>query len=389
MTAPWPIQVEQWMRERGTLDDGVPRKPMTEQTVTNRMKVIRRVASDLGFLSDGARPLRDLRPRFLVDYIGRRFPDGGYEDRNNWNNHARALRTLAVYLHHEVRGSKGRPAWSARDVERFMSSVKVRTERRTRPPTLSEEFLRRWENFLEYVRDLDPCNYAFAAWSYHTCMRYDEVRRMDVGLRTGSAILQADGTLEVDGKRNKGEPAPRTVPVRAEAREVMSWWMDYRERAGLTATALFPAGQTGTRRSVSSSTYNRRLRLLARDSGLFDGTCNDRGDRPTGELRLIRSHTMGRHAGATALGHSEAALIDIQRQTGHRDPKILDRYINVDAGSVSERLQAHRSAWKGEGFPYDQDRDVDGLALVNGVLAGLSLEDKKAVLRDLVSELTA
>lgn len=357
MTAPWPQLLERWMLDRGTLEDGVPIKPMSPQTVTNRMKPIRKMASDLGFLGKGSKSFQSMRPKVLCGYMKMRFPDGGFKKRNAWNTYARALKTLGAYLHFEARGRHNEPIWSAQDLEVLRDCVKIKADRRSTPPSLSEDLIRRWETLLDYIKVKEPETYAFAAWSYHTCMRYDEVRKMDLGFETGSAILLPDGNLEVDGKRSKGEEAKRKVPLQDEAREVLKWWKRYRKKNGIECVALFPAGGRWShweRRSVHSTTYNRRLRLMARDSGLFRGTCNDKGDKATGELKLLKSHTIGRHAGATVLAHGGGSLIDIQRQTGHRSAKILDGYINVDPKSVAKRLGGARTAWRGEGVSADQ-----------------------------------
>ena len=366
MTAPWPQLVERWMLARGTLEDGIPIKPMTPQTVTNRMKPLRKMAADLKYLGKGARSIREMRPKELCRYMARKFPDGGFRKRNAWNTYARAFKTLGAFLHYEAQGRHGQPAWTAQDLKVLRDCVKIKADRRSSPPSLSEDLIRRWEKLLEIIKVKEPETYAFAAWSYHTCMRYDEVRRMDLGFETGSAIVLPDGTLEVDGKRSKGEEAKRKVPLQDEARQVLKWWTRYRKKHGIESVSLFPAGGRWghwERRSVSSTTYNRRLRVLARDSGLFRGSCNDKGDRATGELKLLKSHTIGRHAGATVLAHSGGTLIDIQRQTGHRSAKILDGYINVDPKSVAKRLEKVRSIWKGDEDPDDQvDVDYDRVA---------------------------
>ena len=354
------------------------------------MKPIKKMAMDLGFMGNGSRKIREITPQDVLAYLVKRWPDLGYEDPNNWNNSARAFKTFGAFLHFEAKGLKGQPAWTLEDLAALQKEVRLRSERKRDPPELSEDLITRWEQLLEIIKKEDPYIYGMAAWSYYTCMRYDEVRRMNQDLETGSAITQVDGSIEVDGKRNKGDKAFRKVPIRSEAKNVLTWWTKYRKANGITSEALFPAGQTGERRSVSSSTYNRRLRLLARASNLFKGTCNDKGDNPTGELRLLKSHTIGRHAGATVLAHGKASEKDIQRQTGHKDRKILDRYINIDSASVSRRLQESRTAWKKNGNDSSSDQvEVEAGSLKDMIMTAireLSPEDKKALGMEILKE---
>lgn len=346
------------MLKKGTIVGGRPWRPMSEATVKGKTKAIRYVMVDLSYLTRGGKPkpgsrIRDLKVSELIDWMKSHYPDEGYSDPFGWKYHGTACIKLAEFLYFEVKDRKGRRAFSKKDVDLIKSEIKIRAgeeKERSHVPTLTEDFIDRLERFLEWMKGEDPFIYAFAAWSYYTTMRYDEVRRMDVGLESGSSTLRYDGVLMVDGKRDRGKKRVREVPVGEAAQGVLDWWLAYREEHGIDCEALFPAEQRLERRGKYSNTLNRRLRLLAKASGLFKGDCDKKGDKPTGELELFRSHVLGRHAGATALAHGGAELHDIKRQTGHKDLRILDeRYINVDSKSVSRRLDAVRRNGNGGG----------------------------------------
>jgi hypothetical protein len=349
---------------------------------------------DLGYLTPKWRPtakrVRDLRPAEIESWMNETFPDAGDSNPQRWNVYARSLIKLVEWLHYEVKDAHGLPAMSKEDVKAMRDFLRHRTVEMPRQPKLSREFLERYERFLSWLREEDPYLYAFAAWGYYSCMRYDEMRRMDAGLVTGSVLQGADGVMTVDGKHDRGKKAVRELPPIRTIQDHLAWWMSWRKEHGVTSEVLFPRDESGIGWNKLSTTYNRRLRRWAKKSGLFTGDCTWRGDEPTGELEWFRSHIVGRHAGATSYAHDEASLVDVQRLTGHKKIEILQRrYINVDAASAAERLDSRRAeSHNGHGHVEDQvEEHVVVEKPTSSILASMSVEDKRSLLKELLAEL--
>lgn len=393
MSIPWPQLYQGWMESKGVIRGGVlkdgvvqggtPRDPLSKNSSKARTQSVNRIMGDLGYIGRGSKPVRDVTPQELIGWIVKKFPDGGWNEPTRWNFYVWGIHKLSEFLHYELKDRKGRPVFSAKDLYDIKEGVRLRPVDKDEPPTLSKDFIQRYEKFLTWLKSENPYLYAVGMWSFLSCMRFDEVARMDGGLKTGSAIRQADGTLEVEGKRDRGRRVKRDVPVGKDADAHLKWWMGFRRRKGLDAEALFVTSRTHTR-WTTSVVYNRQLRRYANQSGLFKGSCDYKGDAATGELELIKSHWMGRHAGATALGYGGADIILIKRQTGHKRIDILDgRYLNLDAAEVAKSLDKHRGG-NGNGGSSDQ---VDKDSLAKEILADPEL--RQAIIQQIREEVLA
>lgn len=356
MTKAWPQQFNDWMLTKGVIRGKRPRDPMSKNSARSRLFTVKKMAGDLGYIGKGAKSLRDIRPKELADWMEKEFPDGGWDNPTTWNYYVWGVYKLSEYIFYEITDWRGNPVWAKDDLKWIKEEVALRPLDNEEPPKLSKDFIRRYEEFMEWMKRENPFVYAFARWSYLTTMRFDEVARMNVGLKTGSAIQKPDGTLEVAGKRDRGKRVPRPVPVGNIAKDHLKWWMRFRKSHDIDAEPLFVTTR-GHGRWRDSANYNRQLRRLARKSRMFKGTCDDKGDHPTDELVLIRSHWMGRHAGATALGYKKADIMLIKRQTGHKRIDILDgRYLNLDPKEVAIQLDEYRN---GNGSSPDRVVKVD------------------------------
>lgn len=359
MTAPWPQQFNDWMLTKGVIRGKRPRDPLSKNSARARLFTVNRIMNELGYIGKGAKPLRKLSPKELIKWMNKEFPDGGWDRPSRWNYYIWGVYKLSEYLRYEVMDWRGKPVWNKDDLKFLKEELALRPLDEDEPPKLSKDFIKRLEQFLDWTKKKNPFVYSFAFWSYLSTMRFDEIARMDAGLMTGSAIKMPDGTLKVEGKRDRGKRVVRDVPVGELAKAHLKWWMGWRKRNGIDGQSLFVTTRTHGRWNDSAN-YNRQLRLLAKRSKLFKGTCDSKGDHPTKELILIRSHWMGRHAGATALGYRGGDLKLIKRQTGHKRIDILDgRYINIDAKEVAKQLDDCRNGNRLSPEQFDEDIDYE------------------------------
>lgn len=357
---------------------------MSPNSARARLTSVTKFMTELSYIGRGSKAIRDLTPEELIVWINREFPDGGWDKPTTWNFYVWGIHKLADFLRYEVKTKRGRPVFSKDDHKLIKEEIMLRPVDKDEPPKLSKDFINRYEKFLDWMKGENPHVYAFARWSYLTCMRFSEVAKMDAGLMTGSGIKQADGTLKVEGKRDRGRKAIREVPIGMTAKAHLKWWMGYRKRNHIEHEALFVTARHLIR-WVDPTGYNRSLRRLAKRSGMFKGTIDPKtGDHPTGELKLIKSHWMGRHAGATSLGYAGADLKLIKRQTGHKRIDILDgRYINIDSKDVAEQLDSFRNS---HGSTSDQVEPGSLKDMIMTAIRELSPEEKKALGMEILKE---
>lgn len=401
MTATWIDRFRTWMRYRGVVSQGRPSRPMSQNTIRVYLVYIRTVMTDMGYLGSG-RNLRNITARQVIDFMMDRWPDLGASDPNVYNKETAAVRKLAEFVHFEVRDRRGEPVLSLEDVDAIKRGLpKAQVE--PRGVELTEDFLARLQlEFFPWLRENEPEVYAITAWMFYTEMRFNEARNVHVymdSLDRGSAVrVNASGLpdpagdhLQVERKRKAGRRVVQKLAPLPPLWPMLDWWLDVREdRARRGVGTLFIS--TRGEQWGSSNSLTRALKKAGKRSGLFSGSCNYHGDNATGEISLLKTHTVGRKAGITFDVHAGASEVDAMKRSGHTDPKVFHRhYPKVDPASSTRRIAAlHERYWmKRNGSVPDLVNDVDDRTLVNGVLADMSLEDRKAVLRDLVDGLTA
>lgn len=361
MTAPWPQQFEQFLLARGVMVADIPRRPMSRTTVPGRLRGIRVPMTELGYIAANGKnpkPIRDLTSREVIAWMEATFPDRGYTLPNKWNYHVRALHNLAWFMHWEVKDRRGEPAWSTDDVKLFHSRLTYATNE-VEDFELSEAFIRRLDDkFLPWLHDRDPYCWAIAAFITHTGVRRSEAYGANASLEDGTIVRKPDGRVRISRKKDKGRQRHTTYHLMPKAEEVLEEWLRLREELGVTDPALFLTTQSHTRWDDESQTLNRILRLRARESGFFKGTCNDDGDKATGEIKFFSTHTIGRRCFITR--NSSAGLDEDHgmKLSGHKDPKQYRKYVRVSADDAS-RIAAGLLEAKANGAAADQGVKVD------------------------------
>lgn len=384
----WTKEYQRWMRTRGVLVNRRPRRGLGPNSVRVYWNSIRKVLQDLGYLDEDeqiSKRIRDLTPEELVDWMEETFSELGDGEESKWNYYAKGIIKLSQYLYHEAR-DHGKRVFSKKDLELVQEKVFIQSSTSTGDTTLTLEFMKRYEEeFLPWLKDRSQHMWAFAAFSFHTAFRYSEVRGMDLGLKSGSVIRQHDGTVVVEGKRVAGSKRFDRVGLLPPAEQVLKEWAGMRR--GILGKdhehdtkALFITQQEKGRWGRNPGNYNQRLRFLARESGFFEGTCDDRGSHPTGELVLIRSHVAGRKLAVTrnvSHGVSSEDGMDFSRHKTFRIYK--ERYALTDPADVAERIYQQITGVNGSDETVEEKAEVLSEAMDD--------EMKRALLKALMKDL--
>ena len=393
MQATWLEKYESWMTRKGTIVKGVPRRPMSPATVSVKVRSIKEPMKALGFLNGNGLPttntrkLREITIKELIGWFEKTFPDMGFENPTKWNYHVRGIHKLVDYVRFEVRDKHQRPVLVEDDIVLLKKQLSYAPEE---PSTfdLSGDFLNRLDHkFLPWLKDRCPRTWALAAFLTYTGMRRSEVYGADVGLKTGTIIRLDDGRVRVTRKRSKGKAQTTENRLIPQAEQVLKDWIRIRKKLGLESKALFVTTQAGDRWDNDSQTLNRILRLRAKESGFFVGTCNENGDFATKELKFFSSHTIGRRSFITRGAHAGVAEEDGMVMSGHKDPRQYRKYVRVDPDSASHRVTAALAAYSnGNGEASDQVETGSLKDMIMTAIRELSPEDKKALGMDILKE---
>jgi hypothetical protein len=247
---------------------------------------------------------------------------------------------------------------------------------------LTEDFLDRYENkFLPWLKEQDMRTWAPAAFLFYTAFRFHEMAGMDAGLKTGTVTRNADGTVTIIGKRRHGIHSVDVQELLPEAEDVMKEWMDHREQNGIKFEPLFINSRGGR---VGNEAFNRNLRRRATISNFFKGGMTQKGSRlvdpPHGEIKLIRSHVVGRKAAITSNVNSGVGIEDGMAFSRHRSAQIyMDHYVKSDPHAVASRIHNARNGK--DGTPKHDPKET-----ANAILSEMSPEEKKEIFLALASE---
>lgn len=382
VSTPWFKEFESWMARRGILVRGVPREPMSATTVkvmlSTTKKCMRRVGA-LGEKDEVLTRLRDIRPDHLVGYFNVAYPKGPRGQEAGWSHDARSLKKFAEFLAFGATW-RGRPVFSKKDLERTKRELYA-VSVPSMLPDLTEEFLGRYQHkFLPWLKENRPFLWGPAAFAFYSGLRIHEISGIDVGLKTGTMVRLGDGSVRVTGKGHRGQKRQDPIFLIDEAERHLKAWEKVRKDLQADGDAMFPNTRGG--RLPIEGAYNRALRMAAKASGLFKGDCDFQGNHATGELVLFHSHVLGRASFITENEHRKVGIFDGMKLSRHRSIASYQRYVRTDARSAARRVSEARS-----GNLFDQV--YDSFSVAHDLLTGLTVEDKKAILRELVGELAA
>lgn len=387
MANPWTSLFETWMRQKGTLVRNRPTRPMSPTTVKARLSVVKRAMRDLGWLGpkdEVLRDYRDLTPDVLVGYFDMRWPDGVEGNESTWNHYAKGLKKLGEFLHFKA-SYRGRSIFSEEDLRFVNRNIYTVGETPKDDLVLTDDFLNRYETkFLPWLKERDPRTWSVSAFLFYTAFRIHEAAGMRMGLKEGTVIKKADGSLDVYGKKKKGHVSRDNVTLLPEAEEVLEEWLRMRKDLGVDSPFVFVNSRDGP--VPLQGSFNRLLRMRAYESGVFKGTVSTEHGRngldPTGELRMIRSHVVGRKAAITINISKGVGDVDGMNFSRHKSFKVYkDHYFKGDSAGVASRIHEARNGKDGTA-PHSPEETAMAL------LGDMTVDEKKALLRALIAEVS-
>ncbi len=385
MQEPWTSKFEMWMRRKGTIVRDRPTRSMSPTTVKARFTVVKRAMRDLGWLGPNDEVLqdyRDLTPDVLISYFDLRWPEGSEGVESTWNHYSKGLKKLAEFLRYEVK-YRGKSIFSKEDLKVVNLGIYTLAETPEDDMVLTDDFLGRYENqFLPWLKKEDPRTWAPAAFIFYTALRIHEAAGIKVGLKDGTMIRKNDGTFDVYGKRKKGKVTKDNIDLIPEARTVLEQWSRIRKKLHINSEWLFVTARDG--KLPLQGGFNRKLRCRAEESGLFTGTVSkahgQRGHGATKELKMIRSHVVGRKAAITINVSKGVSDVDGMKFSRHKSFQVYkDHYFKGDSKGVASRIHEARNGYNGT-VPHDPDETAAAL------LEGMTVDEKRAILKALIGQ---
>lgn len=329
-----------WMAKSGNRrlegETWVPRDPMSPRTCANRIRKLRPILRDLGYLIHIRSP-RPGRPRWVpnprrdilrlrtdevVAWFGTKFPPGDLPPhrRGLWNDYASAFRLFADFLHY------GLGVWSQERLEEARGKVR----------------LRGWYFYPE-VDIVEPRKaLAFQGWLERQPRYYSHAIMLYLmqwlGLRYIEVIkarASLDGpTLRVDwerrlimvwGKGRGGLSKVRYLPLTSAVGQKLRGYQRWHRSRGISSPWLF-VNSHGHPLSEDSWGYNKLIRSTCLPR--YNRWVRERG-RPDealseDEIRRMTTHRMGRHVFGTIYA-------------AHMPPKTLMEYMGIKHFYVARR----------------------------------------------------
>lgn len=331
-----------WMSEKGRLDhEGIPQEPLSPRTVDNRLKKVRRVLVDLGYI--GSKELRynrfkytylkDIREITSQEYEGwfsEKFAKlNGNKDRERKNDYVDAVYKFSQFMHHYY------GYWDKQQLEELYQKVK----RVWIAPLWENKVeiidLEKTDAFIQFIKKRSPTHYMVVYFMRHAGLRYLEVINARADLKSGTVIEDfKNNRIIVWGKGKGGLSQQRTVPFFEDDIKELTEYIEWRKEKGIKSEWLF-VNQYGDKFSEHSQHFNFWLQDNGKLFGQFD----------TKELKLLTTHKIGRHSYATNCtikGIPERFICD---NMGIRNPNILCRYQNAQD---KIRIEETRKRLKGE-----------------------------------------
>ena len=365
-----------YLLTRGRLDkrSGRPSHPLSPTTAEKMHVMARRILIDLGIVGIQCRPCRQavqklrcpgcgknpqrhrgqrkwkyvvqadyrraIRASPLTNWFDREFPLSRVQlnprerDRvaGRKAQYIRAAYKLAEFLHF------GKAVWTKTQLDELRATLRfpARGNSKVRIPELE-----RIDAFLAWIRPRDPTYWLMLYLMRWQGLRWSEVINMRADLESGTYIPEEEtGTVTVYGKGTGGlgkageiplvVPNPddfsKTVPATMLLRSYLEW----RATLGIESEWMFVKTSSknpryfGQKWSDDSGGFNDMIRKQAAEFGFSEG-----------EVRLVSTHKIGRHAyGTWFVRHVDPETL--RQNMRHADLKTTEKYLNW---SVAARVR--------------------------------------------------
>lgn len=335
---------EFWMLRTGRLDkSGRPCEGLSPRTANNRMKKIRRILVDLGYIIPSgnsrnrrydfqagkkAGDIRELTMEQIFNWFKEKFPSlPDAASRFRKVDYIMAALKFTEFMHFEMN------IWPRSNLDRVRSELRCPWV----PPIWENKVsilpVERIDAFLEYLKPISNIHYMMFYLMRHANMRYLEVVNAKVDLETGTITQDfRNNILIIHGKGRGGLTQQRRTPFLPNQQKELLEYLEWRKTIKTNSEWLF-VNQYGRKWSEHSDHFNKWLREQGEKFGFTEA-----------ELKLVSTHKVGRHAYGTDMtikGLPERFLCD---NMGIRNPRVLERYQNatddIRVQETAKRLNA-------------------------------------------------
>jgi len=336
-----------WMMEKGRLDhEGVPQEPLSPRTAENRLKKVRRILVELGYIHSIEKERynrfkyvythKDIRNIAVSEYeqwFSLNFASlKGNKDRERKNDYVDAVYKFSQFLHHHC------GYWDKARLEELYQKVK----RVWTAPLWENKVeiidLEKTDAFIQFIKERSPTHYMVMYLMRFAGLRYLEAVSAKADLKSGTINEDyKNNRIIVWGKGKGGLSQQRTIPFFDDDIQELNNYLAWRTEKGIKSEWLF-TNQYGKKFSDKSQHFNCWLQAQGKRFGKFDEK----------ELKLLTTHKVGRHSYATNCtikGIPERFICD---NMGIRNPNILCRYQNAQD---KIRIEETRKRLKGNPAP--------------------------------------
>jgi len=314
-----------WMLEKGNFDgSGFPAEPLSPHTANNRLKKIRRILVDIGFLdmkrigSNGyeysvKNPITDLKVADITSWFSKEFPIlPDLKSRQRKADYIESAYKFGQFLHFDM------GVWSRDQLETLKCQV-----RRPRLPAMSERKvnilgIEKTDPFIDGLREISIVHYTMCYLMRYGNMRYAEVINAKADLKSGTLMEDfRNDRVIIFGKGTGGLSQRRVTPFFEDDQKVLNDYLSWRDEQDTASEWLF-MNQYMEKWSDNSGHFNAWLRKQGEDYGFSRD-----------EVKLLTTHKIGRHGygtWATLKGLPEKFIRD---NMGIRNSRVLERYQNT------------------------------------------------------------
>lgn len=336
--------LEKWLLNRGNVSTktGLPTCGLSPRTAKVKLGLIKKVLTELGYLTRGPqqfdekghpkeyvytlvknKKLNDLSVNELISYLDEAFPGGDqdYKTKALKRMYVFAIQSLCYYLHFEAK-FRNKPVWSKAKLDRLKE--KATYESRIKIPELDIIPPARIDPFIDYLKTKNRKHHMIAFLG-RWCggMRFIEAAHAKVSLdqKSGSTLIIdfRKKTVKIWGKGRGGLGKDRSLPlsdkVEAEIKDYLKWRKRYAKDNDITSDWLIPTDKD--QKYTNSGMFNQYLRGHAKTYGKFQSH----------DIKLIKSHSIGRHAFGTYYA-KKLPVKTLMEFMGIEDFETVKRYIN-------------------------------------------------------------
>ena len=320
----------EWMIREGRMDEeGLPGEGLSPRTADSRMKKVRRILIDIGYIKrkktdkkyfrydfqrgHGPGNIRRLSVDEIKGWFRENFPRlDDAKARRRKADYVNCVYKFADFLYFELKH------WTRDMVNRLRREIR----RPWVPPVWENKLdilpIEKIDSFLYHLKPISPMHYMMFYLMRHANMRYIEVANVQADLKSGTLVKDFQNDMVIIyGKGRGGLSQRRTTPFLETDQKELSEFLDWREQQGIRSKWMF-VNQYRKKFSQHSGHFNYYLRNKGRKYGFSED-----------EVKLLTSHKVGRHAYGTDMtlrGLPERLLCD---NMGIRNPVLLTRYQNA------------------------------------------------------------